>query len=236
MGEFQYAGKELAIFARAIFWKKYWSSRIKKFISGDVLEVGAGIGMNTCLLRHLANGKWICLEPDQQLVAQLKSNLKQHHIDDGCEICSDKIAARQGHSFDTILYIDVLEHIENDKLELQQAAALLKPGGYLVVVAPAHQRLYTEFDRSIGHFRRYTKQSLRLLTPDKIVVHRVFYLDAVGILASLANRFWLHQELPKLKQVEIWDRFMIPLSRIIDPIAGYNLGKTVVVVWKGNQH
>jgi 2-polyprenyl-3-methyl-5-hydroxy-6-metoxy-1,4-benzoquinol methylase len=57
--------------------------------------------------------------------------------------------------FDTALYIDVLEHIRDDQTEVARVGRHLTPGGHLVVLAPAHQALYTLFDAAIGHFRRY---------------------------------------------------------------------------------
>ena len=62
--------------------------------------------------------------------------------------------------FDTILYMDVFEHIEDDRAELERAAAQLAPDGHLIVLAPAHQWLFTPFDESIGHYRRYSRRTL----------------------------------------------------------------------------
>ena len=64
-----------------------------------------------------------------------------------------------------MLYIDVLEHIEHDLDELARAASHLAPGGHLVVLAPAHQALFSDFDRAIGHYRRYNRAGLQKLAP-----------------------------------------------------------------------
>jgi hypothetical protein len=61
---------------------------------------------------------------------------------------------------------------------------------------------------------------------------RARYLDAVGLLASLANRLVLRSALPTASQIRAWDRFMVPMSRIVDPLLGYLAGKTVVAVWQ----
>ena len=62
--EFEYSGTELELFAHATNWKAYWRRMLAPFVRGDVLEVGAGIGTNTPLLRELTTGAWTCLEPD----------------------------------------------------------------------------------------------------------------------------------------------------------------------------
>ena len=64
MNNHRYVGGELDLFAQAQRWKDYWISRLRPFIAGSVLEVGAGIGANTVLLRTQSQARWLCLEPD----------------------------------------------------------------------------------------------------------------------------------------------------------------------------
>ena len=73
---------------------------------------------------------------------------------------------------------------------------------------------------------------LRELTPPGTRVEAAFYLDAVGMLASAANKLLLRQALPSLRQVLLWDRAMVPLSRLLDPLTGRRLGRSVVHVWR----
>ena len=133
--------------------------------------------------------------------------------------------------FDTILYMDVLEHIDDDRAELALAADRLRPGGQLIVLAPAHQWLFTPFDAAIGHYRRYTKRMLRAAAPAAMRPIRLAYLDAAGMLASLGNRLVLKSAMPNPGQIAVWDRFLVPCSRWIDPMLGYTLGKSVLAVW-----
>ena len=65
--------------------------------------------------------------------------------------------------FDTILYVDVLEHIADDAAELARARRLLTPEGNLVVLAPAHQSLFSPFDAAVGHYRRYDERTATIL-------------------------------------------------------------------------
>ena len=138
----------------------------------------------------------------------------------------------EGEQFDTILYIDVLEHIDDDGGELQRAAGHLAPGGHLVVLSPAHRWLFSPFDAAIGHFRRYTARDLEALTPAGVERVRTFYLDSVGMLASAANRMFLRQSMPNANQIHCWDNWMIPCSRWVDQLTGYRLGKSVVGIWR----
>jgi 2-polyprenyl-3-methyl-5-hydroxy-6-metoxy-1,4-benzoquinol methylase len=135
--------------------------------------------------------------------------------------------------FDSILYIDVLEHIEHDRDELAAARRHLRAGGHLVVLSPAHQWLFTPFDRAIGHYRRYSASTLQRIAPPGLRTVRLRYLDCVGMSASLANKVLLRQAMPSTRQIEIWDRAMVPLSRTIDPWLGFHVGKSILGVWQG---
>jgi SAM-dependent methyltransferase len=133
--------------------------------------------------------------------------------------------------FETILYIDVLEHIEDDRGELEQAALRLAPGGHLVVLAPAYQTLFSDFDAAIGHHRRYSRDALIALAPPQTKLARAFYLDSVGVLLSIANRFLLRRSMPTAASIALWDRAIVPLSRLFDRLVGFNVGRSVVIVW-----
>jgi hypothetical protein len=133
--------------------------------------------------------------------------------------------------FDTVLYIDVLEHIQDDGRELNRAALHLNPGGSLIVLVPAHQSLFTPFDRFIGHFRRYNAASLRACSPAGLKLEKLLYLDSVGLCASIGNKLLLRQSMPSRRQILIWDSVMVPLSRWFDPILGHRLGRSLLAVW-----
>jgi len=228
VGHFEYCGSELALFEKATHWKAYWRDEITEFVKGDVLEVGAGIGANTKLLAGLDYRSWSCLEPDARLAAEIETPQGGRHRTVVGTIGDLPPADR----FDTILYIDVLEHIEDDHAELIRASERLNPGGALIVLSPAHQFLYSRFDAGIGHFRRYTRASLRAAAPANLVPARIMYLDSAGMLASTANRLLLKSAMPTERQILTWDRVLVPASRVIDRVFAGNLGKTVLAIWR----
>lgn len=229
----RYQGGELALFAHATNWKRYFRSLLAPYIREDVLEVGAGIGGTTAAFSDLAYRTWTCLEPDQQLTVSIREKVASRVLPAAVRIVHGSIDSLEcSPRFDSIIYIDVLEHIEHDRDELQKAAALLRPGGYLVVLSPAHQALYTEFDESIGHFRRYDRASLLSLHPPETRLVTVKYLDSVGALASIANRLLLHRSIPSLQQILFWDKVLVPISRLVDPLSFYKIGKSILAVWE----
>jgi SAM-dependent methyltransferase len=228
-----YSGSELELFADATVWRAYWQSHVAPFVGRRVLEVGAGLGSVVRNFPGLQVERWLALEPDPAMAARLLADAAAGTLPPCCEPRRATTAdLAPTDRFDTVLYIDVLEHIEDDRAELARVATHLDPGGTIIVLAPAHPFLFSPFDAAIGHFRRYQLSGLRGLNPPNATVVRARYLDAAGLLTSLGNRLLLKQSVPTRAQIKLWDRVMVRLSRWIDPVFGYRLGKSVLVVWR----
>jgi SAM-dependent methyltransferase len=227
-----YVGTELELFAAAHRWKAYLEAQVRPFLGHAVLEVGAGIGATTEALCRSSHTRWVCLEPDALLAARIEAKLSSALLPPCCEVLVGTVQSTSRDAFDTVMYIDVLEHIEADAAELTKAAGHLASGGHLIVLSPAHPSLYSPFDRAIGHYRRYTAVSLRAAGPPALQMVRLRYLDSVGALTSAANRLILSQQMPTSSQISVWDRWMIPVSRVLDPLTGYRLGRTLLAVWR----
>ncbi|MDZ4873289.1 MAG: hypothetical protein CLLPBCKN_002685 [Chroococcidiopsis cubana SAG 39.79] len=233
MQDYSYIGAELELFSQAYNWKNYYGNLVQKYLQGRVLEVGAGIGATTEFLCKGHQKEWLCLEPDPILTEKIDLKISVGRVPACCKSRVGTSADLASNDrFDTIIYMDVLEHIEDDRTEVKTVTQHLSDGGYLVVLAPAHQWLFTPFDRAIGHYRRYNKQSLASTIPRSLNCIQLIYLDSIGLLASLGNRFVLKSKTPTKQQIQLWDKVMIPLSKSIDPILQYSLGKSVLGIWQ----
>jgi SAM-dependent methyltransferase len=233
MSDLSYKGSELELFEKAENWKAYYQNLIRDYLGHEVLEVGGGIGATTRALCGDKQRRWLCLEPDPAMGDRIEALITNHELPSACEIRVGRVSDLQPEeTFDTIIYIDVLEHIENDREELNSSVAHLKPGGFLVVLSPAHQWLYTPFDEAIGHHRRYNKNTLLAVIPEGLERVELKYLDSVGALASAGNRLILKSHMPSAQQLAVWDRMLIPLSKLVDPLLGYRAGKSVLGVWR----
>ena len=227
-----YIGNELDLFAHATHWKRYYARRIGPRFGKRVLEVGAGLGETT---RHLCSGsqqEWLCLEPDAAFCGSIQAKINSGELPACCSVRIGTTESLQeaGLRFDTILYVDVLEHIEDDGSELRRAARLLDHQGRIIVVSPAHDFLFSPFDRRIGHHRRYDKTSIRRACPGELKIEHMEYLDSVGMFLSLANRWLLRQSTPTLQQIAFWDKVVVPLSEFLDPVLLRRLGKSILAV------
>ncbi|HET9912523.1 MAG TPA: class I SAM-dependent methyltransferase [Anaerolineales bacterium] len=231
-----YIGKELAIFAHAINWKRYYTSLIRPCFGERVVEVGAGIGATTLTVCDGTQEEWICLEPDPILRAEVNRLIADGKLPACCRtqggfVSDIPLVSR----IDTFLYIDVLEHIQDDRAELQAAAARLSPGGRLIVLSPAFNFLYSPFDHSIGHYRRYDKKMFHGLTPQECKLEKTIYLDSVGIATSLVNRLILSQAMPTVSQILFWDRKIIPVTKWFDRLTHYSFGRSLLGIWKKDE-
>src|SRR5687767_9253521 len=119
MSNLFYQGTELELFEKAENWKAYYQNLIEEYLGPEVLEVGAGIGATTRVLCSRKQSRWVCLEPDPAMGDQLKTLIVNQDLP---SICQVKVGLAEDlkseETFDTIIYIDVLEHIEDDREEL----------------------------------------------------------------------------------------------------------------------
>ena len=195
------------------------------------MEVGAGIGSNTLLLRRFTKGRWLCIEPDPALASQLAQNIDVAGITVDTYIGPLR-SLSSNERFDCVLYIDVLEHIADDAGELTLALSHLASGGHLAVLAPANEALFSPFDRTLGHFRRYSKSSLLAIQPEGVTLQEFRHLDSVGLLLLALNRAVLRSSLPTFRLILLWDRVTIPISRVADRVFDYRIGKSILAVWR----
>lgn len=231
--EISYIGGELDLFALAKNWKGYIKSEIARYTTGTVLEVGAGIGATTVALHDGTARRWVCLEPDESLALRLKARLIPCVDRSTTNVVVGSLRTFSGRPcFDCILFIDVLEHIHDDRGQIETAARLIRRGGHIVILSPAHNWLFSEFDKSIGHLRRYNKAILKSMKPAGWVETKLAYLDSVGVFLSLGNALGLRQSMPSQWQIILWDRVCVPASRIIDRLFRGTIGKSVLAVWR----
>lgn len=187
-----------------------------------MLDFGAGIGTFAKLLRTQGNDI-VCVEFDAYLASALARQ--------GFPTFRTLDEVRNG-SFEFIFALNVLEHIEDDRTVLESLGAKLTKNGRLLVYVPAFQCLWTSMDDKVKHYRRYRRTDLASLTHSAgLSVRESRYMDSLGFFATLAFKI-LANEPGHLspRAVRLYDRFLVPLSRILDSFVGRLFGKNVYVV------
>jgi SAM-dependent methyltransferase len=197
--------------------------------SGDrVVDFGAGIG--TFALPMAALGHDLaCVEPDRAQSSGLAAQ--------GLEVLPD-IALLPDDSVDYLYTLNVLEHIADDAAAVALFQRKLKPGGRLLVYVPAFQILFSSMDRKVGHCRRYRRSGLvRLLKANGFAIERARYADCIGFAAAVVYKL-LDRDTGKIDRTTliVYDRFLFPLSRVLDRLLGRFLGKNLCVIARRPLH
>ena len=215
-------------FDNANFHIKYCLSILKKYIAGDVSEVGAGCGSFT---RNYYNKKIknvVLTETDEKNIYTLKNKFKNYKNFEILNLSVDKIDKK----FNSILYFHVLEHIKDDLEEIKKAKSKLNSGGHLVFIVPASKRIYGNLDKAVGHFRRYEKEFFKKDLLDLELLN-LKHLDSIGYVLYYLNKIFFSKEtFPSNFKIFLWDKFFTPLTVIIDFIINYSFGKCIIAVYK----
>lgn len=188
-----------------------------------VLDFGAGVGTIAELVQQCARpSKVVCIELDSENAAHLGRM--------GFEVHPNAGECARG-SVDAIFSSNVLEHVEDEVDTLRDLRACLKPGGRGVFWVPAFQCLWTPFDARVGHFRRYRKESLeRVFREAGFQVEQCMYQDSAGFFVALLFRMIASSDgSVNAKSFWIYDRFVFPLSRVLDLVCSGFLGKNLLI-------
>jgi len=177
-------------------------------LRGNVIEVGAGIGQITALLRSSPEiSNLTSIEPDATFCAQIRKRIPDIDLVHGT--ISDLSTKRDWNS---ILSINVLEHIEADERELEIYHSLLKPAnGSLCLFVPARPEIYAPIDKAFGHYRRYTLPILRhKLEHAGFKIQTLRYFNLVGYFAWWATFCLLKRRSFDMQAVSLFDRVIFP--------------------------
>ena len=205
----------------------------RPFLHGRVLEVGAGMGTITRRLVELdPELSIVALEPAANVFGDLASFAALTPRVSAARQTLAGYLAGSDERFDAVVYLNVLEHVEDDAAELRLAAAALRPGGALLLFGPALEWLYSELDYNAGHYRRYSLGRLaRLVRSAGFEVLSLRYFDVVGVLPYFVAYRLLRR--PAISGSTLWgyDRLLVPVSRRLQRAVPHPpLGKNVVLV------
>ncbi len=129
-------------------------------VRGRVLELGCGIGSYSGRLRHRCD-RLVCVDRDLVYVRTVREAFRDDPAVEVMEATLGGGLEVPGGSFETVVMLNLLEHIEDDGAALGEVRRWLVPGGRLLLQVPAHQWLFGEVDRALGHHRRYSRRSLK---------------------------------------------------------------------------
>ena len=226
----QYAADDLETMSEAKRYQAHVFDLLRPHIGTSVLEVGCGIGTTSLRLAEIAD-RLVCIEPNLNCVSRARAALDGNpkitlHI---CHLeeCNRDDLIRQ--RFDTIVCVNVLEHIEDDIRALTLFRELVAPtGGRVLIFVPAVQAAYGPLDAALGHHRRYAKRTLRAaFEAAGLDVVALRYTNPIGLLGWMYNAHVSGATEHTSGQVKLFEQFVapwaLPLDRLVAPPIGLSL-------------
>ena len=225
--------------AQAAKFNQWMFETIQPFANGNILEIGSGIGnISEFFLEHKFN---ITLSDyDDKYIFQLNSRFSNYPNLSGIlkidlqhpEFASNYASIK--NKFDTVILLNVLEHLKDDEAALVNARFLLKQEGRIIVLTPSYQFLYSSLDKELGHYRRYTLKKLgSIFTRNNFEIQTGFYFNILGTVA------WLYGKMLRLKSIPAGEmKFynkLVPLGKFLDRVSFKKAGLSVVTVARKNQ-
>ena len=229
----EYAADDLETMSEARKYHAHVYGLLRPFVGKRVLEVGAGIGTMTAELLAIAD-RVVAIEPNATSATRARAALGTHARLDlrECHLEECDAAALAAERFDTVVCVNVLEHIEDDVAALKSFRDIVAPSnGHVLVFVPAVQAVYGPLDAELGHHRRYGKQSLRIaFTRADMDLVRLQYSNPIG-LAGWAYNSWISKSIAHSSS-QIWwfETVVAPWALPLEHVLPMPLGLSLVAV------
>ena len=226
-----YLGDDLEAMLEAYRYNREIIRVFSPFLGQQVVEVGAGIGNVSVLLLAEDPARLHVIEPDPRMCTKLEERLNGRV---NATIYRGFLAQIMADSpirgADSVVSVNVLEHVEDDVTELAAMGSVLRPGGYLCLWVPAVPALYSGYDRSLGHYRRYRRTELAAKLKDAgFETICIEYKDIVGMVAWFVCCRILGLGLTPGK-VRLYDRIVLPLTTPIGRRLRLPIGKNLLAI------
>ena len=233
IGPADQAGAEtLEIMEAAPKYNSWQFSRVAPYLGRRICEVGAGIGSMSALIADSRPDLLVLTDTDPYYRGVL-----QDRFASSPEVVVDQLTLPdvsagdryQHYALDTVVALNVIEHIAGDVAALGSIAAMLRPGGRAVILVPAFQELFGSLDRELGHVRRYTRTSLsRRMREAGFRVERAFYFNLLGTIGWWVNARLRQVPRIPVDQVRYFDT-LIPMLRLEDRVP-LPFGQSVIAI------
>jgi SAM-dependent methyltransferase len=227
----------LEALAGADNFNKWTYDTIAPYIKGELLEIGSGIGnISQFYLRNNINVTLTDLRTNYCDI--LQDRFKDYPNLRGIkkvDLVRPDFAQDYGDligTFDTIVASNVVEHIENAGLAIGNCMKLLRPGGQVIIIVPAYQALYNQFDKGLGHFKRYSRTGLNsLLESQGFGIIHSQYFNCVGIAGWFVSGSLLKKKMIPGNQMSVFNKLITPI-KLIDKIVFNQIGLSTISIGK----
>ncbi len=209
---------------------------IRPYVKGKTLEIGSGIGnISTMFVRSQL--PLSLSDYSTEYFRLLRKRFVSEPLIEGIypiNLTDPDFETTWSHllgSFDTVFALNVIEHIEDDRLAVDNCHKLLAPGGHLILLMPAYQGLYNGFDKGLGHYRRYTRQTMSGLLSTRFDIIKIWHFNLAGIFGWFFFGTVLRGKNITKGQMNIYNR-LVWLFRLTDKLTFRRIGLSVIGVGK----
>lgn len=218
----------------AVNYHRWLLDLVAPWLRGRAMEIGFGYGQYTReLARHV--DRLLAVDVDPECLDQFQDRPPNVDVTIA-DLTDPEFAERVGvGAFDAIVCLNVLEHIDDDRGVLKQFYRVLRPGGRVCLIIPAHAALYGPMDEMAGHFRRYSRSQFQeRLVGAGYEVRQLSYINPLGALG-----WWVNAKLLKPKdlsapgvnrQILLYDRYVQPVSKLLNPLTTRLFGQSLWAV------
>lgn len=214
--------------AAAPRYNRWLIERVTPWVGRRVLEIGAGVGTMSALL--VDRERLVLSDTNSQYLERLRARFRgqpQVHVVPLRLPATD--GDLQAECLDTIICLNVLEHVQDDELSLATMFQLLQPGGRLVLLVPSLPAIYGTLDRALGHFRRYTPGELRRkYAAAGFRMRHIEYFNLAGVPGWWFTGRVLKRELIPTASLRWYDA-LVPLFRL-ERLLPWRLGQSLIAV------
>jgi 2-polyprenyl-3-methyl-5-hydroxy-6-metoxy-1,4-benzoquinol methylase len=228
-----YATDDLETMREARRYQAHVFNLFRPYVGARVLEVGSGIGTTTEQLLGVAS-RVVGIEPNRTSAERLQQSvghdprftLRACHLEE-CD--ADEL---RGERFDTVVCINVLEHIEDDVSALRMFRDLLQPsGGHVLIFVPAVKAAYGPLDAELGHHRRYSRRTLAsAFDAAGLALDVLRYTNPIGLLAWLFNARVRKSTAHSPQQIAVFERLVAPWALPLERLVPMPIGLSLVAV------
>ncbi len=230
-----YVGKDLEAMSFAVNYHRWILNEFRPFLGKNLVEVGAGSGSFSEMLLGEKPETLAMVEPSE-MFSHLRQNVAQIETETRTTFFQTIFAAARTEIInqkrpDSVVYVNVLEHIEDDSAELEMIYDTLENKGRCFIFVPALMALYGDFDRRIGHFRRYTKSEIEeKCRAAGFKVLKLKYFDFAGMLPWFVKYKLLKSDSLESGAVELYDKFVVPAIRLAENLITPPVGKNLLLI------
>lgn len=233
--DFIYSGSELEGLASARNYYRWLLRRFSPFVGARVVEIGAGTGTFSELLLSLPQvERLVAIEPSEnnfpllskRLAGEARASVVKGYLEDSAPPASA----------DSLVAVNVLEHIERDDEFLRRTWEVARPGGTLLLFVPAVPAIFGSLDRAFEHFRRYTKKTLRKrIEPAGWRIERLGYMNLPGIIPwFVAGKVLRRTSIGR--EARLYDRLVVPIAAAIEDRVSVPIGQSLIAIGRKSFH